>query len=75
MLKDNGLYRVARNLQTQISVRSHDDKSHFRKYEIGRVLDVLVSEHQGLMSTEIAVPSPSQVASTAWIRTSRGVTQ
>ena len=43
--------------------------------QIGPVLDVLVSEDQGIKCMEMIVPSPSKVASTAWIRISRGATQ
>ena len=44
-------------------------------YKFGPVVDVCVSEDQGLMCIEENVPSPSQVVSPAWIRTNRGVTQ
>ena len=45
------------------------------KCKIGPVLDEVVSGHQGLMCIQIDVPSPSRVASTAWIRIGRGVAQ
>ena len=40
--------------------------------QIGTVLDVVISEDQGLMWTDIEVSSP--LHGTAWIRLSRGVT-
>ena len=49
-------------------IRNHPGTSH-----IGPVLDVVVSEDQGVFSTEKDVSSP--LHGTAWIRFSSGVAQ
>ena len=48
MLQENGLYWLQRIYKTQISQGGHDDESSLRKNIIGPVLDVFVSEDQGL---------------------------
>ena len=45
------------------------------KYKTGPVIDVFVSEDEGLMCVETKEPSPWRLANTAWIRRSLGGTQ
>ena len=76
MLKKKGLYRLARKLQTNRSIEGAMMLNILtEKDKIGPVIDVFVSEDEGLMCVETKEPSPWRLANTAWIRRSRGGAQ
>ena len=68
MLVDEALRRIAKHVEGSRVTRNIPGRT-----KIGPVLDVFVSEDQGLMCIDIELSSPVQ--NTAWIRKSRGVTQ
>ena len=72
MLVDEALRRIANNLPKHVE-GSRVTRNIPGRTKIGPVLDVFVSEDQGLMCIDIELSSPVQ--NTAWIRKSRGVTQ
>ena len=74
MLKENGL-QLARNLRDpDLFIFSRMVSILPGRTHIGPVLNPFVLWDQGLMCIEIEVLTPSKVATTSWIRMSRGVT-
>ena len=75
MLKEMDCAALQGMFETHIFGVAQDEDRSSWKNQNWPVLDASVSEDQGLMWIETEVPTPSLVANTTWIRTSRGVTQ